>query len=278
MSQYMKAVFCMVGSSVLFSFGGLFLKGIVWHPLATIGLRSLIAAICLYPLLKKPCIKQTKQTFYGAFFTCLKYVSYAIGIELTTATNSIMIQYTAPIFVIIINLLLYKEKPTKLEFRTVVAVFIGLIIFFIDDISFGNIVGNGFALISSIAYAGMAICLKKDSNPSSIAMMFWANVMITAVGLPFIIFEGLPDFKTTIIIMLAGIVILALPLVMMGYAAKFLSSVETILLSIMELVLTPLWVFIFLGEIPSIMAIIGAIIIVISITYKSFLEAKKNEY
>lgn len=276
MSNYIKALICMIGSSVLVSFGGLFLKVIEWHPIATIGLRSLITLICMYPLIPKPVFARSKAVYLGGLAFALQILTYAVAIQYTTAANAIMIQYTAPIYVIIINFMVNKERPSRLDMTTVLIVMAGLLLFFLDDLSLGSTKGNVLSLLSGICYACMVVCLRKEKDDSSLRVLFWGNVFIFLSGIPFMAYAGMPDAGSLGMILVAGVFQMALPYILMAYAVKRLSAVETILLAVLEPILNPVWVFLVVGEAPGVKALLGTAVVIVAITRKSLVELKSD--
>lgn len=277
MNNYIKALICMIASSVLVSFGGLFLKVIEWHPLATIGLRSLITILCMYPLIPKPIFAKSKAVYLGGLAFALQILTYAIAIQYTTAANAIMIQYTAPVYVILINLVLHRMKPSRLELTTVLVVLGGLLLFFLDDISVGSTQGNIFSLISGMSYACMVVCMRKERDDSSLRVMFWGNVFIFLAGLPFMPAAGIPSKESVALIVAAGVFQMALPYILMAFAVKYLSAVQTILLAVLEPILNPVWVFLVVGEAPGIKALLGTVVVIAAITRKSLKEIKAEK-
>ena len=106
---------CMLAASLCFSTGGLLMKLIPWNPLAINGARNLIACmvIGLYILVTHHKIKFNFTVLVGAISMAGVTTLYAIANKLTTAGNTIILQYTAPIWIVILMFLFFGQKPDR---------------------------------------------------------------------------------------------------------------------------------------------------------------------
>ena len=97
-----KGIFYVLMAAVLFSIGGLCIKLIPWSPLAINGARNFISVILIGIYLKvtKHKLVISPAVIFGA--VCMTGVTtlYCIANKLTTAANTIVLQFTAPVFVI----------------------------------------------------------------------------------------------------------------------------------------------------------------------------------
>ena len=98
-----RAVLFVFLASVCFSTGGLFIKLIPWSALAINGARNLIGAavIGLYLLLSRHRLVFSRRVFVGALSMIGVTTLFAVANKLTTAANTIVLQFTAPVFVIL---------------------------------------------------------------------------------------------------------------------------------------------------------------------------------
>ena len=111
---------CVLLASVAFSTGGLFIKLVPWTALAINGARNLIGAavIGIYLLATKHKIVISRSVIIGALSMIGVTTLFAISNKLTTAANAIVLQFTAPAFVIVFMAVLYGSKPKKLDILT----------------------------------------------------------------------------------------------------------------------------------------------------------------
>lgn len=151
-----------------------------------------------------------------------------------------------------------------------------MLLFFVNNVDRGNIIGNLVAILSGLSLAGVTISLRMQKDGSGIETTIFGNVLTFLVSIPFIL-GGLPDMKSLIIIGIMGVFQLGIPYIFYIYSTKYLSALEAILFTVVEPLLNPLWVFIFMGEKPSIYAILGGVIVIISVTARSLYVSKVTE-
>ena len=129
-----KGIFYVLMAALLFSIGGLCIKLVPWSPLAINGARNLISVILIGIYLKAihHKIVINPAVLFGAVCMTGTTTLYTIANKLTTAANTIVLQFTAPVFVIFLMWLFFKERPKRMDIAASVAVFVGIICFFID--------------------------------------------------------------------------------------------------------------------------------------------------
>lgn len=266
MDKTKKGTWFVVFAAVLYSLGGLGIKLIPWSGMAINGARALVALLVLwaYLLVVKQRIYLDKWVVLGAVCVSGTNMLFCIANKLTTAANAIVLQFTAPVFVILIAYLAWKKRPSKLEILTCLAVFVGVLFFFGDSLSAGGTLGNLLALLAGLAYAGVFF-LNKLLGKDSVLAVFWGCVLSALVGIPFLL--GETDFS---LIPLASITVLGL--FQMGLAFLLLvlglqttQPVTASLVSGLEPVLNPVLVALFYHETMGILAFIGGIIVVGSV-------------
>lgn len=152
-------VFC---AALLFSIGGLCVKMIPWDPLSINSFRSIISVCILLLFAKlthhKP--KFTKGVLIGAIAMCGTTSLYTAANKLTTAANTILLQFTAPLFVILILCLFFHEKPKRLDIIACLCIFCGILCFFLDSLGSGHLIGDILAVLAGVCYAGVFLLNK----------------------------------------------------------------------------------------------------------------------
>ena len=148
---------CVFLASVLFSIGGLCMKLIPWSALAINGARNLLGSVVigLYLLVTRHRLRWSLPVFIGALSTMSVTTTFALANKLTTAANAIVLQFTAPVFVILLMALLFRVRPTKRDLLTCAAVFFGVCLFFVDGLRAGHLAGDLIAVLSGVCYAGV---------------------------------------------------------------------------------------------------------------------------
>lgn len=265
------AIFQLLSTAVLWSLGGLLIKLIQWNPIAIAGGRSIIAALMMLAILKRPKLRWDKYLILGALSYSATVILFVMSTKFTTAANAILLQYTAPIYIAILGAWFLKEKTSWLDWTTVFVVLLGMVMFFLDEISSGNFLGNILAILSGITFALISIFLRKQKDKTPMESVFWGNILTAIIALPFM-FGAVPDTKSILVLLLSGIFQLGLSYILYSYAIKKVTALESILITVIEPILNPIWVLLAIGEKPSFMAIIGGCIVLIAIVMRNIIN------
>lgn len=177
---------CVFLASVCFSTGGLFIKLIPWSALAINGARNLIGAgvIGIYLLLTRRRVIFNRRVLIGALSMIGVTTLFAVSNKLTTAANAIVLQFTAPVFVILFMAVLYRQKPGKADALTCFAVLLGVVLFFVDGIQAGTLPGNIAAVLSGICYAGVFM-MNTGKDADAISSCFIGQLAAGLIFTPF---------------------------------------------------------------------------------------------
>lgn len=203
-------------------------------------------------------------------------VFFVMATKLTTAANAIFLQYTAPIYVLILEPLLLKTKFERINLITIVFCFIGMALFFVGKLSPGDIEGNSFALISGLCLTGMFLGMRKSGEDYKWSTIFWGNFFV-ALFCAYSLFD-MPALSTNDFLMVGylGIFQIGIAYVIFSYGINKVEAIEASLLAMIEPVLNPVWVLIGYGESPSIYAVAGGVIIVLAIALRTLMIEKRR--
>lgn len=275
-NQRYKSIIFLIIASVLWSTGGILIKLVDWNPVAIAGTRSFIASLVVLAYLRKPNFTMSKAQIGGAIAYAATVILFVTANKLTTSANAILLQYTAPVFVALLGIWILKEKIHWYDWVTILFVFGGMVLFFVDDVGVGSMLGNVLAVISGFFLACVTIALRfqKDGSPVETALL--GNVFTFIVAIPFI-FRTMPDLKSIYGLILLGVFQLGISYILYALSMKHLTALEAILITVVEPLLNPIWVFLFAGEKPSLYAIFGGIIVLSSVTARSIYVTKKSD-
>lgn len=274
-----NAMLLMALCGVMWSLGGIFIKLISWSPLLIAGIRSIISALILggYMWYKKVPINICKYSIgagVGLSGSCMFFV---IANKLTTAANAIVLQYAAPVFILIISAVFLKQKLHKREVVVVGITMIGIVLFFFDQLSPGSMLGNFFGILAGIFLAIMLVMVGLGGKNDSIRMtgILLGHCLTSVIGTPIGLMgtDGTTGIEILYIVIL-GIFQLGIPYVLFAIATRDCPPLAASLIAMLEPLLNPVWVAIFVGEMPGVFALVGAVIIIITVTWWCISDSK----
>ncbi|HTY63123.1 MAG TPA: DMT family transporter [Acidobacteriota bacterium] len=262
-----RAVLFLVVAAVLWSLGGLLIKLVTWNPIAIAGTRSAIAALVMLGFRRRMCFNLSPAQLGGALCYTATVTLFVIANKWTTAANAILLQYTAPVYVALLSTWFLKERITRSDLITIFTALGGMTLFFLDDLSRSGLWGNMIAILSGVAFAGTALCLRKQKDGSPLESLFIGNILTFLIGLPFML-RSSPDAIGCLGLLLLGVFQLGFSYILYAEAIKHVTALEAILIPVIEPVLNPLWVFLLLKEKPGAWAVLGGVIVILSVTLR----------
>jgi len=260
-----KSIVALVLCAALWSTAGILIKLVNLNPLAIAGSRSIVAAFVIMLFTGKPKFTFSKLQIGSALSYTGTVLLFVSANKYTTSANAILLQYTAPVYAAIFGYLLLNEKVSKVDLLTIGAVIGGMVLFFIDDLAGGSLLGNILAIISAVTFALQAVLLRKQQDSSPAASLILGNIITGLIGIPFL-FAKVPNHTEILVLLALGVFQLGLSYTLYAFAIKHVSALEAILIPVIEPILNPVWVFIFAGEFPGKWSIIGGLVVILAIT------------
>ncbi len=268
------AVLYLILTATLWSTSGVLVKMLDWQPLSIWAGRSLIAFIVFLIYLRRLPLHRPSwaQVIAGVCFLSTQLL-FITSNKLTTAANAIFLQYTAPIYIILLAAWFLHEHPTRADWITMAVIFVGLFFFFGDELAFDGMVGNALALLSGVTLAGMNVAMRAQGNGNPAETIMMGHLCATIIGMPFLVQETFTPANLGIIVFL-GVFQIGLAFVFYSTAIQLIPAMESTLILTLEPVLNPVWVFLVLGEKPGPSALIGGLLVVGAITGRALISAR----
>jgi len=277
-SDRRKGPLCMVAASVCWSLGGVCIAFIPWGAMSIIGLRALLAALLFIAYRRSVKVELTKGNILSALCLSATTILFVFANKLTTAAAAILLQFSAPIFIILIHLIFYKKKPRISEAVAVLITISGMLLFFADRLDSGALLGNLLAIASGMTFAGVFVCNKRDDAKPEQALLLGFGIN-AAAGMPFVFVQVTAELVPWVAVIILGIVQVGLAYIFFSVGIKRTPALLACLITAMEPVLNPVWVaaatsIVFAeAEIPGVFAIAGGAVIVLTvICYNIYLE------
>ncbi|MDR1180175.1 MAG: DMT family transporter [Spirochaetales bacterium] len=275
--QESRAILAVAFTAVLWSSAGLCVKVIDWNPFVIAGFRSFIAGLTMLICIRRPVFTFSFPQIAAGVANAMTMVLFISSTKLTTAANAILIQYSAPVLVAVFGWLILREKPRWEHWASLVFISTGICVFFFDKVGAGNRLGDLIALGSSFTFALQSIFLRKQKDGSPAESMMIAHAIAALISIPFICMYP-PTFtlKATGAILFLGVFQVGIASLFFAYGIKRIPALHTMLIATLEPVLNPVWVFLLIGEQPSLNALIGGFIIMASVTLCSIVSARRD--
>ena len=223
---------------------------------------------------KPPLLTLNWHQFFGGVSYSSLALLYVCANKLTTAANTIVLQFTSPIWILIFTAFILKKKVSKENIISAIFVFAGIVLFFIDGIGSGHVFGNILATTSGVAMAALILFLKHEKTTRPIEITFIGNSITAIFGFVFI-FSQVFTLKIIMYLMFLGIFQIGIAFIFYTNAIPHVSSLYAVFIPVLEPILNPIWVLLMTGEKIGPTAIYGTLIILSTIIVHNYREAKR---
>ena len=273
-----KAMALMALCALMWSIGGLFIKVLPWNPLVISGFRSLIAAaiVAAYMRFKHYRFVLSPYVVLAGLGLTGTMLFFVIASKLTTSANAIILQSTNPVHIMILSALLFHVRYRKWELAAVAVTLAGISLFFFDQLSAGGMLGNCIALMSGVTMGIMYLFfsrLKEEAETMSSVLL--GQAVAAAIGCSFALVSPVPVNGTNLAaILILGVVQLGVPYVLYAVAVRCCSPLSCSLIGMIEPLLNPVWVFLFVGEKPGVYALTGGSVVLLTVAVWSVKSAR----
>lgn len=273
-----RGIIAIIIAATIWSTGSLFIKLLPFDAFTILFYRSICAALLFGLVYRRDAFILNSRIALAAGFYMALLLAFVSAVKLTTAANAIFLQYSAPIYVLIAEPLLFKTRLERINIYTIIACFVGMGLFFADAFQSGGMLGNAIAAFSGIMLAGLLLSQRANSDKEQIAAIFWGNIAVSIIGFSSFAASQTPNNEQLLMLGFLGFVQIGLGYLLFTYGLRHTLAIESALLAMIEPILTPVWVWLGYGERPSNQAIVGGLIIVLALTIRIiWVELKKDK-
>jgi drug/metabolite transporter (DMT)-like permease len=259
-----RAILFLILAAMLWSTAGVLVKALDWQPLSILAGRGIFTSILFIIYMRRLPKKVTRWTLLATAGSIATQSLFITSTKLTTAANAIFLQYTAPIYVVLLAYWLLREKPSRTDWIAMAIIFLVLILFFGDQLSPNGLYGNILAVLSGVTSAIMMVSFRaqKDGSPEDSILI--ASVLIAIFGFPSILKET-QTVANWLSIAYLGIFQIGLAFIFFTMGIKHIPALEANLIGTLEPILNPVWVFLFLGEQMGKSALLGGLVVLVGV-------------
>ena len=260
------------------SWGGFIIRSFeestVWQILLLRSVFFMIALMFfLFTTYKKNTIKIIKDAGFpavlGGLVMSLSFIAFVVSMSITSVANVVFIISTQTMFLAIFGYFYLKEKVSLISFFSIVLAMGGITIMVGDSLSTGSFFGNIIALAIPINFSILVMIIRKNKNLDMVPAIFYSGIFSIIYGL--ILSESFVFTSHDILMgFFLGVPQLAFGFICITIGSRTTPSATIGLLMLTETLFAPIWVWLFLNEIPPLSVLIGGCVIITAIILKSF--------
>jgi DME family drug/metabolite transporter len=264
-----------LAGAVLLSTGSSVIKAVSFNALELAGWRALIIALFLAAVIRPPRACWDRALIPAALAHGITTLLFMWGNKLTTAAIAIFLQYTAPLYLLLLGPWLLKEPVRKSDVFFVVLIAGGMVLLLLKPAVASNTASNPglgaiIAGVCGVAWAFTTLTMRDlsrrvpDGFQRAIAAVILANVVLAALLLPLV---GVPDEASPgdwALVSYMGIFQLGCAFILVSLGLRRVTALEGALLLLLEPLLNPVWAFFAHDEMPGGFVLVGGAVILLA--------------
>ncbi|MGD2059931.1 MAG: DMT family transporter [Acidimicrobiia bacterium] len=194
---------------------------------------------------------------------------FIVAVGLTTVANTVAIIAAAPIAAAVVARLIIGERPATRTWWAIAGSVAGILVIVAGSIGAGSVAGDGAAVIAVLAFAGNVTLWRKFPGISRLAVIGLGGLFIALVTyVPANPFEL--DGRALAILAIMGLLTGPAGRVALASSTRHLPAAQVGLFTPVETVAATAWAWLFLGESPPTLTVLGGIIVIVSVLYGSY--------
>ncbi len=263
---------CLLAAAVIFSTAGLAIKlsGLTaWQIAAG---RAAIAACTLVLILPGTRRGWTRPALVAALPYGATMVLFVVATRFTTAANAIVLQSTAPLYLLLLGPWLLHEPVRRRDVGFLVVMLLGVALVTLDgdraDVTVpARTLGDVLALASGVAWAFTILTLRglaRDEPGPPAATLIAGNLLAFAVTAPMAVPVGPIAAADAAALLYLGTIQIPVAYLLLARGMRRVRALPASLLMLLEPVLNPVWVWLLHGEAPGLAGILGGGLVLVA--------------
>jgi drug/metabolite transporter (DMT)-like permease len=261
----------LAGAALLWSLGGVGIKSLALGAIAIAGYRCLFAAGALLPWVgRRGALRDgglaaaPREVAVSIGLYALMLMTYVSAVQGTTAANANLLQYTAPLHVLLLSPLLLGEPVSRADRRALLVSMIGIAVLILGNWRGAEARGLLLGLLSGLFFGLFMVWQRRLRDCRPVALVFANNLGAALLLLPLAGSLSL-DGRSAAILLFLGTVQFAAPYLLFTWGVQRVPGPEASLITLIEPVLTPIWVALIVGERPTPATVAGGVLILVAL-------------
>lgn len=207
----------------------------------------------------------------AASFLSVASLFMILSLAYTSVANAVFIVSLAPLSSAVLGRFFLQEQVANRTWLAIGIAVIGIAIIFADGLSTGGLLGMFFAVLMMLCYSSSLISIRSQSGADMLAVCATSGVLL-AIGIsPFVEQFSLSAFDLMMCIAL-GVVQIGLGMVLITTGTQYVPAAQVSLLALLEVVLSPIWVWIGVGEVPSSYSLVGGAVVLVGVVMQALAQ------
>lgn len=280
-----RAMALMIFSSVLISFGGLLIRSMQEADVWQISLHRSIGLILSVSLLMlwrygssapRVACAIGKPGLLAGLFMAGATMSFLQSITNTTVANTLFMLSAIPFITVALAWALLGEIPRKTTVLTMTSAVTGIVVMVAGGIGAGSAYGNAMGLVTAFCFSGYAIMVRRHREVEMLPVLLVSASLIVVLSTILRWGDWAIPWHDFFLCLAIGGILSGGANALFLLAAKHLVAAELTLIMLLEFALGPIWVWLFLNEVPRVATLLGGMIVIGSVGLRALIELRRS--
>ena len=271
----------MVLSSIGISFGGLVIRSMQDADAWQVNFYRSIAFVTVISLITVA--KHRSQTMVrihsvgrpglvGGIMLACAGICFLLAITNTTVANTLFTLSAIPFFTAAFAWLFLRESLRRSTLTTMIFAVLGIGVMMLDGLGGGSLYGNLMALTTALCFSGFAVIVRRHRGVDMLPTLMISGLLIIPVAAAMRWGDLAVPLHDVLLCFLLGGLLAGIGNALFITASRHLAAAELTLFMLLEFALGPIWVWIFINEVPTVFTITGGGIVILAVTLRALLE------
>ena len=282
MSQYRTGALLVAASTLVWSSAGVLVRWVAVDPWTTLFWRSIFAMLGLLTYLA---VRDRTLLPHGirrlgragiALAVCFgaSMICFINALNLTTVAAVLIFQAASPLFAAALAWLLLRERVSKLKFAAILVSIAGVAVMTTGSSGRSGLAGIILSTIMSLTFAGAIVLARVRRDVPTTEATCLATILVAFAALPFT--ELSLPWRDLLLLAIFGFGQMGLALIMFAAGIRLIPAADAGLISILESILAPIWVWLAFGENPGGNTILGGAIVISAVVAVALYERNRT--
>ena len=283
-ARYVMGLIMAAGGGLCLSFGGLIMRYIEtddgWQILT---IRSLAFTLTLLVYLalrhRGDLIRPISAIGLGGLLLVpamgLGFISYLFGLVLTSVANVVFIVSTGPFFAAVLGWLILRERVGAITWLAIAVALCGVALMVAGGLSTGGLLGMLVALGAPVSFALLVVVQRRRPDVDMVPAVMLGGALAGLLA-AFLTTNWQISLQDVALSALMGVGQIGFGFLLITHGARWLPPAQTALLALSEAVLAPLWVWIFVAEVPALATLLGGALILGAVAGRAIWGLKRS--
>ncbi len=206
------------------------------------------------------------------------FLGFVFSITHTTVANTLFLLSAAPFAAALLGWLILGETVSRATWIAMLGAFAGVAVMIGEGIAESDLFGDLAALGAALGFAAFSVALRSGRGVDMIPAVIFAGVIsgITSAAVAYLLGAGLTvPLRDVGLSFIYGGVGIGGGLLLYTLGSRYVPAAELVLLSLTEVILGPLWVWLAFAEMPSRPTLLGGAVLLASITWLTVHGARR---